>query len=236
MGDSGLLRTFAELAGGSSARIVLVTTASATPDAAFAEYSAAFSRLGVREIRELGLARQEQAKGEQTLTVLARATGVFFTGGDQSRLAALVGSKTNQILRRRLAGSMLLIAGTSAGATALGTTMIKGRDARGRLRTGPGLGLAPGVIVDMHFAERQRLPRLIAAVLRQPAQLGIGIDEDTAILIRSRRFDVLGRGAVVTVDARRPGVHLHQLHAGDAFDMARRRPISSSGSEPREDE
>lgn len=213
-----------------------MTTASGMPDVAFAEYSAAFVRLGVREIRELRLARQQQAKGEQILTELAWATGVFFTGGDQFRLAALVGSETNQILRRRLAMRTLVIAGTSAGATALGPTMITGRDARGRLRTGPGLGLVPGVIIDMHFAERQRLPRLIAAVLRQPAQLGIGIDEDTAILIGSRRFGVLGRGTVVTVDARRPGVHLHQLHAGDTFDLGRRRPISSSGPELLEDE
>ena len=98
------------------------------------------------------------------------------------------------------------------------------------LRTGPGLGLLPEVIVDMHFAERQRLPRLLAAVLRQPSHVGLGIDEDTAVLVSPGRFEVLGRGAVTTVDAREvPGaapahdhracfeVRLHRLYAGSAF-------------------
>jgi cyanophycinase len=78
-----------------------------------------------------------------------------------------------------------------------------------RPRTGPGLGLVPGVIIDMHFAQRGRLPRLVAAVRGHPGHLGIGIDEDTAILIGSSRFDVLGRGAAVTVDVR-PGSAIRQ--------------------------
>jgi cyanophycinase len=148
-----------------------------------------------------------------------------------------VGSAANQILRARLAAGALVIAGTSAGATALGTTMILGGDARSRLLTGPGLGLVPEVIVDMHFTERRRLPRLVAAIRWQPSHLGIGIDEDTAILIGCRRFDVLGQGTVVTVEAdpaRRSaglpgsGVRLHRLHAGDAFDMDRRRPVTKA--------
>lgn len=226
-GGSVLLRTFAELSGGSAARIVLVTAASGTPSVSFAEYSAAFKRLGVPEIRELPLRSQSQsqsqgqgqADGEQTLTELAQATGVFLTGGDQSRLGVLVGSAANRILSGRLADNTLVIAGTSAGATALGPTMILGGDACGRPRTGPGLGLIPGVIVDMHFAQRGRLPRLAAAVRAHPGHLGIGIDEDTAILIRFPRFDVLGRGAVMTVDV---GNGLHELRAGDAFDLERR--------------
>lgn len=237
-GNAGLLRTFVELSGGSRARIVLVTAASGTPSVSFTEYSAAFHRLGVPDIREL---RQEQSKGEQTLTELAQATGVFLTGGDQSRLGVLVKSETNRILRDRIADNTLVIAGTSAGATALGSTMILGGDSRDRLHTGPGLGLLPKVIVDMHFGERRRLPRLVAAVRRQPSHLGIGIDEDTAILLRPPRFDVLGRGTVMTVDARpamasaaprwpadQPwsGLRLHQFHAGDAFDMDRRRSIT----------
>jgi cyanophycinase len=210
-GGSGLLRAFAELSGGTRARIVLVTTASRTPGSSFARYSAAFHRLGVPVVRELRLAGQEEADDDRTLTELGRATGVFFSGGDQSRLQVLVGSRTNRFLKDQLAGHGLMIAGTSAGATVLGETMILGGAARAAgqrtagawLRTGPGLGMLPEVIVDMHFAERQRLLRLLAAVLRQPSHLGLGIDEDTAILVSPGRVDVLGRGAVTTVDAGR---------------------------------
>jgi cyanophycinase len=274
-GDSALLRVFANLAAGAhgapgahgddraAARIVLVTTASGVPASSLASYSAAFRSLGVPDIRELHVASKHEADDDQTITELHKATGVFFTGGDQARLEVLVGSRTNQLLHDQLAVGAVVIAGTSAGATALGETMILGgtggtggsggrppgpaRDRDGAviagLRTAPGLGLLPGVIVDMHFAERQRLPRLVAAVLRQPSLVGLGIDEDTAVLTGPGRFEVLGRGTVTTVEARPvttaearaatasgqarmatgPGgkscfdVHLHRIYAGDAF-------------------
>ena len=254
---SELLQTFVELSGGACARIVLITTASGIPSRSFAEYSAAFHRFGVPVIRELRLASQKDAYDERTLAELMSATGVFFSGGDQSRLGVLVGSPTNRILRNRSVDNKFVIAGTSAGATAMGATMILGggcrtvgNDAAGnRVHTGPGLGLLPEVIVDMHFAERRRLPRLLDAVLRQPSNLGVGIDEDTAILVSRGRFDVLGHGTVVAVDARATAatcaargqddrasvdVRLHTLYAGDAFDMHRRRraPTSKTAQGP----
>ena len=246
----GLLHAFAELAGGTGARIVLVTTASGTPGNSFARYSAAFRELGVPAVRELRLADREDADDDRTRTELSRATGVFFSGGDQGRLGVLVGSRANRCLQDRFGAGTLVIAGTSAGATVMGETMILGgswHPADGGatvsgLRTGPGLGLLPGVIVDMHFTERRRLPRLLAAVLRQPSQVGLGIDEDTAVLVSPGRFEVLGRGTVTTVDARAapaagpapgPGegarfhVRLHRLYAGDAFRLRQRadRPL-----------
>lgn len=246
-GSAELLRTFAEISGGAHARIVLITTASGIPGRSFARYSAAFHGFGVPVVRELRLASREQADDERTLTELTWATGAFLGGGDQSRLAVLVGSRTNRVLQGRSADNELVIAGTSAGATAMGPAMILSGDGHAgdndpvgsRVRTGPGLGLLPEVIVDMHFAERRRFPRLLAAVLRQPSYLGVGIDEDTAILVRPGRFDVLGRGAVMTVEARPAAatcpargqadracfdVCLHQLHTGDGCDLNRRRP------------
>jgi cyanophycinase len=247
-GGSGLLRAFAGLAGGACARIVVVATASGTPGTSFDRYSAAFAELGVPEVRELSLSTREDADDDRTIGLLGAATGVFFTGGDQSRLGVLVGSRANRCLRDRLAESAVVIGGTSAGATVLGPTMITdGRCASGdhamtvsRLRTGPGLGLLPGVIIDMHFAERRRFPRLLGAVLRQPSHLGVGIDEDTAIVVSPGRFDVLGRGAVTTVDARVPdarapddrapddraraSVRVHRMYAGRAFDLHQRSP------------
>lgn len=141
VGDTDLLRIFAELSGGVRARVVVITTASGVPRTSFAKYSAAFHRLGVPVVRELRLASQEDAEDERTLTELNWATGVFFSGGDQSRLAVLVGSRTNLCLRSRLGDNKLVIAGTSAGATVMGATMILGGgcDAvSNRLHTGPG--------------------------------------------------------------------------------------------------
>jgi cyanophycinase len=158
-----------------------------------------------------------------------------------------------------VADGSLAVAGTSAGATALGPVMILGGNVPGSgdndqegddqddqemaddwLRMGPGLGLLPASVIDVHFTQRGRLPRLVAAVTRHPSHLGIGIDEDTAVLVRPGRFEVLGHGGVVTVDAvpapgpsaepaapgeRVPGMRLHRLRSGDVFDLERRRPL-----------
>src|ERR1700722_322736 len=247
---SWLLHAFADLCGGTGARIVLITTASGVPAQSFATYLAAFRRLGVGDVRELRLASHEQANSEQTIATLAQATGIFFTGGDQARLQFLVRSRAILTLRCRVADGSLAVAGTSAGATALGPGLILGGNVRGsgdddqegddRLRMGPGLGLLPALVLAVHFTQRGRLPRLVAAVTRHPSHLGIGIDEDTAVLVRSGRFDVLGHGGVVTVDAvpvadpsaepaasgeRAPGIRLHRLRPGDAFDLEGRRPL-----------
>jgi cyanophycinase len=255
--DCWLLQAFAELCGGAGARIILITTASGRPAQIFAIYLAAFRRLGIGDVRELRLDSHEQANSEETHRTLARATGIFFTGGDQARLQFLARSRAILALRGRVADGSLAIAGTSAGATALGPVMILGGDVRmsgdddqdrdgpsdqepaaGRLRMGPGLGLLPASVIDVHFTQRGRLPRLVAAVSRHPSHLGIGIDEDTAVVVRPGRFDVLGHGEVVTVDAaagssaepaasgeRAPGLRLHRLRSGDAFDLERRRPL-----------
>ncbi len=134
------------------------------------------------------------------------------------------------------------MAGTSAGATAMGATMILGGDgpevSAAAVRTGPGLGLVPKALIDMHFGERGRLPRLLSAVARDPEQLGVGIDENTAILVEGAGFEVLGTGVVTVVDAQDAtvvhpawdcdpitlfGVRLHLLPAGCLFDLHRPR-------------
>ena len=133
-----------------------------------------------------------------------------------------------------------MVAGTSAGATALGRTMILGGDgaevATAAVRTAPGLGLMPRMLIDMHFGERGRLPRLLSAVALEPDRLGVGIDENTAIYVRKDRFEVLGTGVVSVVDAERAtvvhaasdsdpitlfDVRLHLLPAGCVFDLGR---------------
>ena len=148
---AGLLETFVELCGGERARIVLVTTATGLPDQVRAEYERVFRKLGIETMSELRLHGRADADGEEAAAELSAATGVFFSGGDQSRLRTLVGSRISELLRRRLAEG-LVVAGTSAGATAMGTTMILGGQgpevSAAAVRTGPGLGLVPKALID----------------------------------------------------------------------------------------
>jgi cyanophycinase len=237
---TGVLDRFAELAGGEAARIILVTTATGVPEEVHAEYERVFRKLGVTRIRELRLHGRADADSPAAEAVLRDATGVFICGGDQSRLRTLVGSRCNEVLRERLAAG-LAVAGTSAGATALGRTMILGGAGPGvaaaTVRTGPGLGLLPGVLIDMHFAARGRLPRLLSAVALNPGHIGVGIDDNTAILVEGSSFEVLGTGVVTVADAQDAtvvhaagdydpitlfGVRLHLMPAGCVYDIPAR--------------
>jgi cyanophycinase len=238
---AGLLERFVELCGGEQARIVLVTTATGMPAEVYAFYEGAFRKLGVAWNKELRLHGRADADGDYATLMLAEATGVFFCGGDQSRLRTLVGSRTNDLLRERLADG-LIVAGTSAGATAMGRTMILGGEgpevSAAAVRTGPGLGLVPGLLIDMHFGVRGRMSRLLAAVSDDPEYLGVGIDENTAILVDGDQFEVLGTGVATVTDAQQAtvvhaagecdpitlfDVRLHLLPAGCVFDIPRRR-------------
>jgi len=238
---AALLERFVDLSGGAGAKIVLVTTATGAPDQVHADYEQVFRRFGADRTVPLRVRGRSDADGPGAATVLEDATGVFFSGGDQSRLRTLVGSRINEILRDRLAAGGLVVAGTSAGATAMGRTMILGGEggdvAAATVRTGPGLGLIPKVLIDMHVGGRGRLPRLLSAVARDPDHLGVGIDENTGILVQGGRFEVLGTGVATVVDAEHAtvvhadgdddpitlfGVRLHLLPAGCIFDFASR--------------
>jgi cyanophycinase len=239
---AGLLERFVELCGGDEARIVLITAATGMPEQAHADYERVFRKLGVDRTAELRLRGRADADSDGAALMLTDATGVFVCGGDQSRLRTLVGSRTNDILRRRLAAG-LVVAGTSAGATAMGRTMILGGEgpevSAAAVRTGPGLGLAPKLLIDMHFGERGRLPRLLSAVATDPGQLGVGIDENTAILVEGDSFEVLGSGVATVADAEHAtvvhpagdcdpitlfDVRLQLLPAGCVFDITGRTP------------
>lgn len=239
---AGALERFVNLAGGDRARVTLVTTATGIPEQVHAEYERVFRKLGVDSTRELRLRGRADADSDWAAGILRESTGVFFCGGDQSRIRALVGSATNDVLRERLSQG-LAVAGTSAGATALGKTMILGGEgpdvSAASVRTGPGLGLLPKVLIDMHFGARGRLPRLLSAVAAEPDHIGVGIDDNTAICVEGSQFEVLGTGVATVVDpARSTVVHpagdydpitlfdvrLHLMPAGCVFDLDSREP------------
>jgi cyanophycinase len=246
-GDGGtvILERFAALAGGDRARVAIVATASREPEPLEDEYIKLFTTLGVGDVRAVRLDSRERANSDAAVAALTDATGVFFTGGDQLRVATLLGgTRVDSVLHARIAAGDLVLAGTSAGAAMMSSTMVLGGDdvgvTTGSVRTGPGLEFLPGVLIDMHFAERGRLNRLLSAVALFPHELGLGIDEDTAIVVDGDRFEVVGSGSVTVIDAgladlidipqrtdgpiALTGARLHVLPAGYTFELTDRRP------------
>jgi cyanophycinase len=241
---------FIALAGGSTkAKIAVFPMASTEYDEEASEVINDFATLGA-EAHLVNLVR-DNAQNESTARQLEQFTGYWFLGGDQSRLAeALVGTRALKVLERRyLEGAV--IGGTSAGASIMSTVMLTGRQnppkdaeeaemqniARRVMDVSQGFGFFKGAIVDQHFMRRARYNRLISAILDHPLLLGVGIDEETALLVRPDGvWEVLGKHYVKIFDARQAriiededvmakasDVRMHVLPAGSTFDPKRRR-------------
>lgn len=249
-GEKKVLREVAERVGGK--RVVVVTTASEVPEEMFATYKKAFTDLGVKEVTHVHGDTREDSLDEKAEEPVKRAGAVFFTGGDQLRLTSQLGDTPVFQAIQKLYHDGGVVAGTSAGASVLSDTMLvsgesgaspKGGDA---IQMAPGFALVEGVVVDQHFAERGRMGRLIAAIAQNPKSLGVGIDEDTAVVFERQRFRVIGSGGVYVFDAsgvtfstvadaedKQPlSVHdvtVHVLAPGDKFDLTRRRPVRPAG-------
>jgi len=247
--DSVILRRVVELAGGRAARIVVVPTASEIPGSAAKPYEWSLSRLGAADVQVLDLESRASAMDPAWWQRLARVTAVFFTGGDQLRITSTLGGSAfhRALVARHRAG--MVVAGTSAGASMMTDTMIVEGAAdrsptRNTVHLAVGMGLMPGAVVDQHFSERGRIGRLLSALAQNPAVLGVGIDENTAIEVdfAARRFAVLGVGTVTVLDGQqvadtnasesRPqepltltNVRLHVLAPGWAFLWEARRPV-----------
>ena len=213
-----ILTRFVELSGGPNARIVVITAASQVADEMWRIYDGAFAELGVTQRSHLELTSRQDANDEDTIRKVAEATGIFMTGGDQKRLLALIGgtaldAEMHAALKLRGA----TIGGTSAGASAMsGHMLAQGRTdllpEKGSVSLGAGLGFLHRVVVDQHFSERQRLSRLLSIVAANPYLQGIGIDEDTALVIeRGVGIEVLGEGAVTVVDGRNMITNLAEI-------------------------
>lgn len=239
-------------------RVVLVTSATETPGPAFSRYRAVFSDLGVPRVDHLEISTREQAYDPRALDLLDGSPVVFFTGGNQLRLTAHLGDTPVMQRIRAIYEQGGTLAGTSAGAVALGehmpfeyldvTDAHNVRQAAASFRVLPGFALLPGTVVDSHFAERGRMWRLFAALREHPDALALGIDEDTAIRVDGgERFDVLGSGNVYVLDgtdltrddeelpadvgsrlASLRDVRAHVLGAGDEYHLPARRAVLRS--------
>ncbi|MBE9180100.1 cyanophycinase [Oculatella sp. LEGE 06141] len=204
-GECFILREFLRRAGGLQARIAVITAATSLPGEVGSTYIRVFERLGAERVDVVDTANRDDSNDERFIEVINQATGIFFTGGDQTRITDLIkGTKLDEAMHQRYADGCI-IAGTSAGAAMMPRTMIIGGDSETSPRVeivdmDPGMGFLPGVVIDQHFSQRGRLGRLLAAVAQKPHLLGIGIDENTAIAVSDGEFEVLGEGTVTIVD------------------------------------
>ena len=168
-------------------RLVVATVASTIPHEYFEEYEAAFRDLGVEEVCELYVNERLQASDPEKLSCFEGAGGVFFTGGDQMRIASQIGDTPIELGVRELWKAGGVIAGTSAGASVMSDVMLVGGASGeshriGDLHMSAGLGLIPDVVIDQHFAERGRHGRQMGAVSQKPRILRIGVDENNPIV------------------------------------------------------
>jgi cyanophycinase len=240
-----ILKRFAELCGGASARICVIPTASQLSDTG-QRYTDVFRSLGVRQIDVLPYQGRPDTERLDWLETLGEATGIFLTGGSQLRLSTILGGTPVASLIRRLNARGVHVAGTSAGAAFVSEHMIAfGKEGAtpiaGQVTLAPGLGLSNRVIVDQHFRERDRIGRLMTALAYNPFAVGLGLDEDTAAFInRDNVVEVVGSGgltildvsaleysSMAQVDEGQPvqlvGVRLHVLSNGGTFDMDSRK-------------
>jgi len=247
--DRVLIDRFVQISGGAAARVLVITSASETPERHLEEYTRAFQESGVREVTVVHAEERAASEGSSLLSLLDRVDGVYFSGGGQRRLLGAMGSTRFDDRLRKRHRQGLHVGGTSAGASAMSSVMIAG-DGRDPVQQSPvelstGFGLLPEVIVDQHFQQRERLSRLIAAVVRNPSLLGFGLDEGTAVEIDALGCGrVFGKGALTVVDGSRlrgssppdsnepdrpaafTGMRLHVLTEGWGYDLATRKAKS----------
>lgn len=190
-------------------RIEVITTASVIPREIGPEYIKAFGHLGANNADVLYIEKREQASDPEVLERLKAADVVMFTGGDQLRLTSILGgTQFDTILLDKYRNTDFMYAGTSAGAAAASTNMIyQGSSSeallKGEVKITSGLGLIDGVIIDTHFVKRGRIGRLFQAVVGNPKVLGIGLGEDTGLLIiNGLQMEAIGSGLVIVVDGR----------------------------------
>jgi cyanophycinase len=190
-------------------RIEVVTTASKIPKEIGPEYVKALSYLGAKNVDILDIIRREQASDPEILERLRAADVVMFTGGDQLRLTSILGGTPfHDIILEKYRNEDFIYAGTSAGAAAASNNMIyQGSSSeallKGEVKITSGLGLIDDVIIDTHFVQRGRIGRLFQAVVGNPKVLGIGLGEDTGLLITNgRQMEAIGSGLVILVDGR----------------------------------
>lgn len=209
--DEGILKRIHDELHGQGTRIEVVTTATINPEIAGKVYTDAFLLLGCDNVGVLPIQTPEDASRPEYLERLKQTHAVMFTGGDQQRITTTFsGSEALRILQDRYRHEeKFLVSGTSAGAMALSGVMINGSIEtapllKGNVELTTGLDLLDKIIIDTHFVNRRRIPRLIEAIASNPTHIGIGLGEDTGILITENNcIETIGSGLVIVLDGRK---------------------------------
>lgn len=252
--DPVILHRFVELCGGPTAQILVLTAASVDQAASWQGYKPVFEALGAVNFSALPIYSREEANSSEVVNRILNADGIFMTGGDQRRLVErLWETSAARAMHTAYHLRGCTIGGTSAGAAAMSRHMLAEGDTpplpeKYAATLDSGLGFVPSAIIDPHFSERRRLGRLLSVLAQRPQMLGVGVDEDTALVIeRGQGVEIVGQGAVTLIDSRRMrsnfddiaaserlemlGMQLHVLLAGHRYDLEER-PRTKSRSLP----
>ncbi|MDQ3291737.1 MAG: cyanophycinase [Bacteroidota bacterium] len=206
-----ILKRFVDELSGKNPLVVIIPAASSSPEESVQDYLKVFRHLGVENITVVDIRAREDATKQENIDLIEKAAGIIFTGGDQLRLTAILGgSPLLERIKERYTKSKIVIAGTSAGASAMSTTMIYSGETQGgmlknQMSATSGLDLLKNVAIDTHFIDRGRIIRMAQAVAQNPGVLGLGLEEDTAILVtEGKNLEVIGSGLVTILD----GMHI----------------------------
>ena len=245
--DEGILYHVVREAGGIDANIVVIPTASSIPVEVGENYLTAFDTLGCKNVEVLDIRSKEDSETEHAISLIRNANCVMFSGGNQSKITDKIGGTTiHKILVDRYTNEAgFVIAGTSAGAMVMANEMIAGGSAtesfiKGAVTMYKGLGLVPSLIIDTHFIKRGRFGRVSEAVAQFPDLVGIGLAEDTGMIIKNNKCRVIGSGMVIIFDGRRlthnkhsilkegtpmslTGLRTHILSNGDRFHIDKKK-------------
>lgn len=247
-----ILRRIVSLADGDTITIELITTASEIPDEIAHMYKKAFEKIGANNFHHMNIRTREEADAEDNVQRIMEANIIFFSGGDQLRITSILGgSRVLQTIVKKYRNEKCIIAGTSAGASAMSETMIYGGESsealqKGAVQVTAGIGLVKNIIIDSHFIKRGRFSRLMQIVTSNPGHIGLGLGEDTGVILdRGHIIKTFGSGLVVIFDGQHirysnitsiedgdaiavENVHIHTLVDGHGYDLHRREYLKPS--------
>jgi cyanophycinase len=205
--DMQILQRFVDELKGDKPMVAVIPTASTEPEEAGKDYVEAFGKLGIDNVEVVNIKNRADTKDPIWRDVIDRAAGIMFTGGDQLRLTAIFGgTPILEVMKERYTYEEIIVAGTSAGAAAMSTPMIyegetQGGMIKGDVRITTGLEFLKNVAIDTHFIARGRIVRMAQAISMNPGCVGIGLEEDTAILVsEGKQVEVVGTGLITVVD------------------------------------
>jgi cyanophycinase len=205
--EFGILRRILQEMKGVDSRVEVITSASEIPEEVGENYIQAFAKLGCKNIGLMHIKSRKDAADRELLNRIRQADGVLFTGGDQMRLSRFFrGTEFLDILQERYFTEEFVIAGTSAGAMAMSGTMISGGSSansllKGAVKITDGLAFMNNIIIDTHFVTRGRFGRLAEAIAEHPKCIGVGLGEDTGVLItEGDKMETIGSGLVLIFD------------------------------------